>query len=991
MRERASSTSLQQHHRVQHVYALDVEALSDRLGVSQQELVDGIAKEHSHVALQAMLESAAAHDDDSSSCEDDDENDVAICRQACLLLLPSKAAHHCTESKRERFAPLRLLEDGHTVLEHALHALFQPKILSHVVVCVPASLRGTDARGTVAKIASRLGASANVRVQVLDADEADGELHALQCAAKCFPDTSQQQLTSSTKPNSSNSSGLLVLNCDRIFDAPTIRMMAVSARSSAQSLNILDRMVRVRALVDLDVELMSDNNNDSEETDSHFAGIFAFMGDAAATAAVLEQRSARTPQQTSQCSTLNDFVRSMSSAVDKHKDDQCMSPLAVVEKVVASDYCSWRRMDRAHDVKEEQPIERHSTRAFHAQHITNSSSGSKNRIDARSHRFSLSPTSASFKQQPHTTRRASACAYVEFPRERHLLAAHGYQGFKVDTKLAAAREPELASRQLKGQSTSEAKPLLGDRRSRSYSESSQYLERSVTEATTLTEADLDALLDAKNRAFLFQIGPDTALPLDSSEATTSTGQDRQRAQDVSDDDGVFLALPDVASPDDSVDQNAHVSDPFAYGLNHQQQQGTRRRRSVKLPSAVQEIKVEAIVLPPSARVRRGSAVAVNVVVKTQVPIIGYAILVTAVIAISSQGAVQDLLVGVPPLLKVFWRMTGASMAFAPLALRSLAQSNWHLPTLTPRKRALFALCGVSYAIYNATFIVALSITSVGHTYIFSNCHSLLMVLAKLVLGQPLGALELVGAAIGFSGGVITTMDHHSASQTTSLLRHGPSTLGDMIALTGAFAGVAYLMSAKRVRPTLGVFVFMWALVTTVAVLVLVVLLWNREALGILVSSTDATHGLFGWLHHLGIEAYVVLVGSFAGTMGFVTALKYFDPLVVSVTMLTEPIVATIIGIAIGVDQVPGPLTFLGGLAVVVGCTFVLLASHRTCTRVDVSDALEEPAAAAWKLSHHASSSSSSSRRRHSTVHARDLQQQQQQQMPALRVNYGSFP
>lgn len=84
---------------------------------------------------------------------------------------------------------------------------------------------------------------------------------------------------------------------------------------------------------------------------------------------------------------------------------------------------------------------------------------------------------------------------------------------------------------------------------------------------------------------------------------------------------------------------------------------------------------------------------------------------------------------------------------------------------------------------------------------------------------------------------------------------------------------------------------------------------------------------------------MVVVGSVIGTMGFVAAMKYFDPLVVSLGMLTEPIVATIIGVFVGVASVPGIATFVGGAGVLTGRLLVILASHRTETRVDVSDAV----------------------------------------------------
>lgn len=948
--------------KLQHVFAFDVAALSERLGVSQQELVDGITRDHDHVALRRVLERVGDEAGDEADDDDDEQggNRHICCRQACLLLLPAKARDARGSRSRHRFAPLLMLEDGRSVLEHILHELFQPRVVDRLVVCVPSALADSDssARAAVAKTAARLGAIAKVAVQVLDVDEGEGHTGAIRRAASCFAGAP-------ASPRKRRSDGFLVLGCDRIFDAPTIRMMAVATRSAPAESG--DRVL-VRALVDLDVDFVADpdnndsNNDEGEQDDSEqYAGIFAFIGDVTATADVFKHEVSEPEQQQ---------LKRGGSLAELLKAACAESTAAVsVEKVVASDYCSWRKAEHDHG-QQPRSVERQALSAFHS--------------SAKKHK-QLEP----YESPPRSEQSLpseSDFDYFEFRREPSLLTAHGYHGFKVDTTLVEVRDPELVPEQRIERRMSEDKPLLGAvsgaNNNHNNNDSSSGYEHSGyayceklelgTEATVLTDTDLDSMLNMKNRAFLIQIGPDSA---ESPTASCSREGSLHHPMRLDRDEGVFLALPDAL-------QTIKEDDPMA---TNELDVVPRRRRFSQLPSAVQEIKMEAIVQQPRTRAR-ASSVSVNVVVKTKVPMVGYAILLIALCAVSSQGAVQDLLVGVPPLLKVFWRMTGASLAFAPLAIYSLAQDNWHLPQLSLRKKALFALCGVSYSVYNATFIVALSLTSVGHTYIFSNCHSLLLVLAKLVLRQPFGPLELIGAGIGFSGGVITTMDHSSDSADPTSqqhpLRHGPSTLGDMIAFAGAFAGVAYLMSAKRVRPHMSVFVFMWTQVTTVAVLVLLVLLWdNSTAPSIQILSTDDTHGLFGWVHHLNIEAYVVLVGSFAGTMGFVTALRYFDPLVVSVTMLTEPVVATIIGICVGVDQLPGPLTFFGGIAVLAGCSLVLLATHKTCTRVDVSDALVEPTGIEKQLHPR-----DSSRRRHSVVHPRQLQHKS-----SFRVNYGSFP
>ena len=45
-------------------------------------------------------------------------------------------------------------------------------------------------------------------------------------------------------------------------------------------------------------------------------------------------------------------------------------------------------------------------------------------------------------------------------------------------------------------------------------------------------------------------------------------------------------------------------------------------------------------------------------------------------------------------------------------------------------------------------------------------------------------------------------------------------------------------------------------------------------------------------------------------MGYIAILKYFDAVVVSMVMLLEPVVATFIGLAVGVDTLPGWVTWV---------------------------------------------------------------------------------
>ncbi|KAF0711823.1 Aste57867_5081 [Aphanomyces stellatus] len=354
------------------------------------------------------------------------------------------------------------------------------------------------------------------------------------------------------------------------------------------------------------------------------------------------------------------------------------------------------------------------------------------------------------------------------------------------------------------------------------------------------------------------------------------------------------------------------------------------RRLSALPSDVRDVALEATVVD--------GRLEVQLTVQKQVPLVGYVILAWALFSVSSQGAALQTLVGVSPLLKMVWRYFGSSCLCGILSTLNFLDMG-RLPTMAARVVVRDMLvCVVSYVVFAATFIWALDHTSVGHAYIFSNSHSILLVVGKFFVGQPVATMEAVGAMLGIVGGVVTSTDHGSAAAAGSRGTNAPepTVQGDVVAFLGAVGGVAYLMYAKHLRETMGVWLFCFCLFTGTWI-TLVPLLSVLDVDYDL--STDAQRGFFGWTNHLGIELVLVVVVSACGSMGFVSSLKYFPPLVVSVTMLLEPVVATAICIALGMATTPGVLTFVGGLAVIIGTLLVILGSSSSTETINVTQAM----------------------------------------------------
>ena len=79
-------------------------------------------------------------------------------------------------------------------------------------------------------------------------------------------------------------------------------------------------------------------------------------------------------------------------------------------------------------------------------------------------------------------------------------------------------------------------------------------------------------------------------------------------------------------------------------------------------------------------------------------------------------------------------------------------------------------------------------------------------------------------------------------------------------------------------------------------------------------------GLFGFLmpEHMTVSflGYGLMSG-FWGSAGYVVAAMYFSPLVVMNSFLLEPGISQVIGVFIGIDEWPGPMTWCGILTIIL--------------------------------------------------------------------------
>ncbi len=249
-----------------------------------------------------------------------------------------------------------------------------------------------------------------------------------------------------------------------------------------------------------------------------------------------------------------------------------------------------------------------------------------------------------------------------------------------------------------------------------------------------------------------------------------------------------------------------------------------------------------------------------------------------------------------------YRMTFASLLMLILSAGSLNQ----LRGLSGAERAVLLLSGMSLAVHFGTWTASLEYTSVAaSTVIVDSSPIFVVLLSYLVLGEGVNAREAAGIAISFLGASIIAMGHIDMSSNL---------FGDFLALIGSISLAVYLVAGRRLRGKLDLAPYTASVYGISGIL----LLLTAGASGIPLSG----YPLREWAIFLALA----LIPSGLGHNSYNYALKYLKASVVSVSILGEPIGASILA-AILLGELPRITTVIGG-ALVLGGIYTAVTSQR---------------------------------------------------------------
>lgn len=217
----------------------------------------------------------------------------------------------------------------------------------------------------------------------------------------------------------------------------------------------------------------------------------------------------------------------------------------------------------------------------------------------------------------------------------------------------------------------------------------------------------------------------------------------------------------------------------------------------------------------------------------------------------------------------FWRL-----ALALPLLAVLARANRQPLTGIPlRQLAVIAGGGLFFAADLASWHIGIELTKLGNATLFGNAGSIILMgvgLFALHRAPRLGELAAIAAALA-----------GAAILLGRSLEIGTATLaGDLFCVLAGVLYTFYILALQRARQTLG----SWAL-----------LAWSSLAgLPLLLGIAYFRHEPF-WPHNWWMVLGLALSSQVIGQGLLVYALKHFAPLIVGLTLLTQPVVSIVVG------------------------------------------------------------------------------------------------
>jgi drug/metabolite transporter (DMT)-like permease len=253
----------------------------------------------------------------------------------------------------------------------------------------------------------------------------------------------------------------------------------------------------------------------------------------------------------------------------------------------------------------------------------------------------------------------------------------------------------------------------------------------------------------------------------------------------------------------------------------------------------------------------------------------YFALISGVVAVST-GAIFARLADAPALVIAAYRLGLATLILAPLAWW---KARHEILILSGHDIKLAVTAGFFLALHFATWISSLDYTSVANSVVLVNTNPLWVgLLTPFMVKERVKRATVVSIVISVIGGAIIGYGDFAVG--------GKALLGDALALAGSICAAIYLLLGRNLRRKLSLLAYIFICYGSAAVILWVIVL----SLGLPIFGFSATTVAAFW--------GMALISQLIGHTSYNWALRWFSAGLIAVSLLGEPIGATILAYVI---------------------------------------------------------------------------------------------
>lgn len=247
------------------------------------------------------------------------------------------------------------------------------------------------------------------------------------------------------------------------------------------------------------------------------------------------------------------------------------------------------------------------------------------------------------------------------------------------------------------------------------------------------------------------------------------------------------------------------------------------------------------------------------------------------------------------LIIAFYRLLFSTILLLPLIM--IKDNLRELKLLIKKEIKFIIIIGVALGLHFGLWTLSLEYTSVGNSVFLVNMAPILVaIFSRIFLNERLKWVQWVGVIISITGSFIITFWDLTSSF---------SWIGSILALFGALFLAVYLVGGRKLRIKYGVIPYVFLVYLTATISLLIINLLYQGSL-LIISVYDFIYIIL-----------LALISTIFGHTLYNFALGKISASVISIILLGEPVISTLLAIII-LSEIPTVELLIGGILILVG-------------------------------------------------------------------------